>query len=259
MLIQSIMNESAKDEKNLGNQFSSEQAMTSFYLHEWGGENPDRFPQIPDYTDAGRLVKAANRKSPTRQTIPLPDVNGHNGEPPSEHAFFSVFPAEDGEVTKGMEPTGLWSAQDKGALDLVNEVMHHLHGTSDARPKVGSLEGDTLSKARLDGAFARPNSWLASDYNDAQFKSLRARQHWAVDYHSAGEIVKLGLVETYIMQQFGKEARRIWKALDERGKMEEKQVCHFICMLIVPKKAQVAGTSFTIDRQNRHASCQGRS
>lgn len=225
VLIQSIMNESAKDEKNLSNPFSSEHAITRLCV-------PDQLrisltpQQIIDYTDASRLVKPANRKSPTRQTIPLPEVNGHHdGEAPSEHAFFSVFPEEDGEVTKGMEPTGLWSAQDKGALDLVNEVMHHLHGTSDARPKIGSLEGDALSKARLDGAFARPNSWLASDYNDAQFKNLRARQHWAVDYYSAGEIVKLGLIETYILQRFGKEARRIWKALDERGKMEEKQVC----------------------------------
>lgn len=118
----------------------------------------------------------------------------------------------------------MWSAADKGALDLVNEVLHHLHGTGDARPKLGSLEGSSLNDARLDGAYARPNSWLVSDYNDAKVKSIMTRQHWAVDYLSAGEIIKLGLLETYIVQQFGKQARRIWKALDEKGKMEEKQV-----------------------------------
>lgn len=149
-------------------------------------------------------------------------MNGH-GEPAQDHAFFSVFPHEDGEVTKGMEYTGMWTAAEKAPLDLVNEVLHHLHGTGDARPKLGSLEGPELGEARLDGSYARPNSWLASDYNDTKVKSVMARQHWAVDYLSAGEIVKTGLLETYILQQFGKPARRIWKALYEKGKMEEKQ------------------------------------
>lgn len=184
------------------------------------GTDPSRIA----YTDAARLVKPANRKSPSRQTVPLPDVNGHGDEPPPAHAFFSVFPQEDGEVTKGMEHTGMWSASDKSALDLVNEVLHHVHGTGDARPKLGSLEGSDLAEARLDGAYTRPNSWLVSDYNDTKVKSLMSRQHWAVDYLSAGEIVKLGLIEAYILQQFGKQARRIWKAVDEKGKMEEKQV-----------------------------------
>lgn len=150
-------------------------------------------------------------------------MNGHD-EAPTDHAFFSVFPDQDDDVTKGMEQNGRWSAQDKAPLDLVNEVLHHLHGSGDARPKLGTLEGPELGEARLDGAYARPNSWLVSDANDAKIKSIMSRQHWAVDYLSAGEIVKTGLLETYILQQFGRQARRVWKAVDEKGKMEEKQV-----------------------------------
>jgi hypothetical protein len=206
--------------------------------------------------DASRLIKPANRKSPTRQTVPLPDVNGHHDDPTADHAFFSVFPQQDVEATKGLEPSGSWSAQDKAALDLVNDVMHHLHGTGDARPKFGSLEGEALISAKMDRAYARQKSWLISDDNDSKTTRLAQRQHWAVDYMSAGEMVKMGLVETYILQHFGRQARRIWKALDEKGKMEEKQVSDRYIPTRCFSITDLISCAPTADRETGYASCQ---
>lgn len=185
------------------------------------------FHNTPEMMHSSKLVKPANRRSPSRQTVPLPGVNGHSDVPVQEHAFYTVFPQDEVVATKGLESSGSWSAMEKSPLDLVNDVLHHLHSSNDARPKLGNLDGNELVKAKLDRAEPRQNSWLVSDYKDGKLNNLLARSHWAVDYLSAGEIIKIGLLESYINSQFGKHARRIWKALDEKGKIDEKQVRNY--------------------------------
>lgn len=144
-----------------------------------------------------------------------------------QHAFYTLFPSHPIQATFGLEPTGRWAPDSKEPVDLLNEMVHHLHNTADARPKLVAFS-EEHRKFSLLPEEVRANSWLScSDPNAARqdWTNLSGgRLSWAVDFAMAHEKLKIGLVESYLLSRFGKEATRLWRILDAKGKMEEKQV-----------------------------------
>lgn len=189
----------------------------------------------PAYVSPHKLVEAANKRSPTRQTVPLPDVNGHTNDDdnPLEHAFYTLFPREALNATKGLERSGSWQLEDKDALDLIIEVLHSLANTPDDRPKPSHLQyTDEVFEAKLDKSTLRSGSWLKTEMSGNSRKNNVAG--WAVDFTSSYQMIKYALVETFVKKRFRRDdgsqtaAMRVWRALDERGRLDEKSVSRWI-------------------------------
>lgn len=182
-----------------------------------------------------KLVEAANKRSPTRATVPLPETNGHGGPGDEEmlsnqHAFFTLFPQVPLNATKGIERSGQWQLEDKDALDLVIEVLHSLANTPDGRWKPSAIPSkEDLIESRLDKSNLKSGSWLKTEMSGSSRRNNVAG--WAVDFTSSYEMIKVSLVETFIKKTFRTDeglmtsALRVWRALDERGRMDEKTVC----------------------------------
>lgn len=98
-------------------------------------------------------------------------------------------------------------------------MLHSLLNTSDARPKYDS----TTDIKKND---AKPPSWLLleGDINPRTSAHGLSSKKWAVDFASSYVMMKEALLESYIKRKFGKLPYRIWRIVDEKGKMEEKQV-----------------------------------
>jgi hypothetical protein len=138
------------------------------------------------------------------------------------HAFFSLFPTTPAIATYGLEPSGYWDVEHKEPIDLVVEVLHTLAATSDVRPTPSEVKSkEEMTRARLDRGELRANCWLATDQSGNSRKHVAA---WAVDFASSMEMMKVALVESYIGKKYGKIALRVWRVMDEKGKMDEKTV-----------------------------------
>jgi len=188
--------------------------------------------ETTDHISSARLVEPANRRSPSRKTIPLPgtgvtQTNGHYGDVHEQHAYYTLFPGAPIPATLGLEPTGRWHLEAKEPHDLVNEMLHLLHSTADSRPKLEALS-DQHKRFAIAPDELRANSWLhCSDTAAAQHDYphvLNSRVSWAVDFAMAHDTLKLGLVETYVRKRFGKEALRVWRIVNDKGKLEEKHI-----------------------------------
>lgn len=209
------------------------QAMLADTIRQQVSLDEDASAYIPPY----KLVEAANKRSPTRATVPLPDIsmNGHgsfgeeDGSVPDQHAFFTLFPPQALDASKGIERSGQWQLEDKDPLDLVIEVLHSLANTPDGRLKPAAVPSrEDLVEAKLDKSNLRSGSWLKTEMSGNSRRNNVAG--WAVDFTSAYEMIKISLVETYIRKRFRTEeglmtpALRVWRALDERGRLDEKTV-----------------------------------
>ena len=170
--------------------------------------------------NVNKLVEPANKRSPTRSTIPLPELDENQDQ--DQHLFFSLFPKVAVPSSLGLEPSGSFVLEDKSPIDLVSEVLHSLASTSDSRPSPYEIiDPDTLLKARLSRAELRGTNWLRPDYSGS---SKRTVAGWSVDFTESNEYLKVGLVENYIRKKWGKYALRVWKAIDEKSKVDEKAV-----------------------------------
>ena len=186
---------------------------------------------VLDFVKACSLVEPANKKPPThRKTALLPSdmlkVHDHSKDP-HDHSYMQLFPSLHIIATKGLESSGFWHLGDKQPIHLIYEVLQCMSNSSDARDKFGRPDSSLRSEGPAETC-AKRQQWLI------QRKSISPgsmpssyvldETEWAADFASASEHLKVEALADYIKCKFGIHALRIWRIVDEKGMMEEKQV-----------------------------------
>ena len=190
----------------------------------------------------GEIMAAANKRSPMRKAMSLPSDESHaTGQP--AHPIAALFPKTQITASFGFEPSGSWNREEKEPSHLVSEVLHTLSNTADWRDLRHELPDGQGNYAKIDRSAVKPHTWIKPSRRMEQPGSPEYNCQWSVNLAFAHEELKLALLEGYLKQKFDKHSFRIWRAIDERGKMDEKQVRNLIV-----RKARPVLTSSSADR-----------